>query len=393
MGLSNGREGGFRASLTVLTASILALAVVVAVIRHYLQPPPSGQEPVPAPSAVPSAAFPGDPAEATEKLLQTLNQKLESLDLLKLLSREVETRPATVQGKIFPTYREQFRLPLRYSAGELARMLDDAARTLGARLASQPATVYGNDGGTRYDCSFVYDAEWAPVEVDFVRTDAPKICLIIDDGGYQRGGTLDHLYGLKVPVTVSIIPDAQFSTGLAEDFPGHGVEVMCHLPMEGHEKGMVGNNYKELLKKGMDPAEAEREVERGLDGLPNVRGLNNHMGSVATTDPELMGEVCRVLKSKGLFIIDSRTTAQSVVEGVARKAQVPVAHRDVFLDNVETPAAILKQLEKTEAFARKHGLAVAIGHFKGVTLQTLEGAVRRLKDRGIQFVYASEVVQ
>lgn len=393
MGFSNGQGGGLRASMTVLLASGLALAVVAAAIWRYLQPPPAGQGPLPTLPAVPSAAFPGDPAEATEKLLQTLNQKLESLDLLKLLSREVETRSATVRGKAFPTYREQFRLPLRYSAGELARVLDDAGRALGARLASQPATVYGNDGSIRYDCSFVYDSEWVPVEVDFVRTDAPRICLIIDDGGYQRGGTLDHLYGFKVPVTVSIIPDAQFSTGLAEDFPGHGVEVMCHLPMEGHEKGMVGNNYKELLKKGMDPAEAEREVERGLDGLPNVRGLNNHMGSVATTDPELMGEVCRVLKSRGLFIIDSRTTAQSVVEGVARKAQVPVAHRDVFLDNVETPEAILGQLEKAEAFARKHGLAVAIGHFKGVTLRTLEGAVQRLKDQGIQFVYASEVVR
>jgi polysaccharide deacetylase 2 family uncharacterized protein YibQ len=163
--------------------------------------------------------------------------------------------------------------------------------------------------------------------------------------------------------------------------------------MEGHEKGMVGGNYKELLKKGMEADQAKEAVEKALENLPNCRGLNNHMGSVATEDPELMADVCAVLKAHGLFIIDSRTTAKSMMAKEAQKAGVPVASRNVFLDNVETPEAILKQLEQTAAYAKKHGLVVAIGHFKPLTLQTLESEIPKLKEKGFQFVYASEVVK
>jgi polysaccharide deacetylase 2 family uncharacterized protein YibQ len=50
-------------------------------------------------------------------------------------------------------------------------------------------------------------------------------------------------------------------------------------------------------------------------------------------------------------------------------------------------------LDQLVARARKKGLAVGIGHFKTVTLQTLELAIPKLKEQGIQFVYASEVVK
>jgi uncharacterized protein len=375
-----------------LIAVVAALGFLLG--RYLAKPPKAGNSAPPANIAIvqPTMAFKGDPAEATDKLLKALNAKLAEMGLYEPLV-QVFTQPATVQGKTFPAYSERIPLPLRYSADQLIDNLIQAAQSLGAQPASKPAVGHGNNGNISYSCSFDYDNEWTPVELVLLEVHAPKVCLIIDDAGYQKGEALKHLYGFKVPVTVSIIPDTQFSKSLAEDFPGHGVEVMCHMPMEGHEKGMVGNAYKELLKKGMASSKVGEELKQALEDLPNCRGLNNHMGSVATVDPELMWDVCQVLKSRNLFIIDSRTTAQSVVEGVAQKAGLPVAHRDIFLDNVESPGAILKQLDLTVAYARKHGIAVAIGHFKLTTLKTLEEAVGPLKDQGIQFVYASEVVK
>lgn len=316
------------------------------------------------------------------------------MDLLKLLAQDVETRPATFNGKIFPTYVETFRLPLRYSAEQIRNELAKAVEPLGARVTDTRVNIHGGAAFADADSyAFAFDAGWTPVEIDLQKTSNPKICLIIDDGGYQKGKALEAIYGFKVPVTVSIIPDVEFSKSLAEEFPAHGVEVMCHMPMEGHEKGMVGANYKELLKKGMGPDQAKAELEEALEDLPNCRGLNNHMGSVATEDPDLMGDVCEVLKAHGLFLIDSRTTAKSVIEMQAKKVGVPVAGRNVFLDNVETPDAILKQLNQAASYAKRHGLAVAIGHFKPITLQTLESVIPKLKDEGFQFVYASEVVR
>ncbi len=376
-------KGNIRGFLANFLVIFLSLAVVVFLMWRYFKGSSAVSAAKPFSTPGTSDFFRGDPAESTDKLLKALNDKLQSLDLLKLLDREVETRPATVQGKVISTYFEEFRLPWRYSARELASQLESTAQPLGARETL-------SDSGS---CLFTYSSEWVPVEISFNEVKKPRICLIIDDGGYQKGEALEHLYGFKVPVTVSIIPDVEFSKSLAEEFPAHGVEVMCHMPMEGHEKGTVGGNYKALLKKGMDSSVAKKDVEEALEDLPNCRGLNNHMGSVATEDPELILGVCEALKPGGLFIIDSRTTAKSVVEQEARKTGVPVASRNVFLDNVETPGAILKQLGQAAAYAKKHGQVVAIGHFKVVTLKTLEEAVHQLRDQGFQFVYASEAVK
>lgn len=384
-GFPRREKGDVRVFLITVAVVLLVLAVAAVLMWRYLESPPKTAGPGPAPTVVTSPGVPADPSGATNLLLKILNDRMQSLDLLKLLDREVQTQPVTARGKVITTYRETFRLPLRYSADEIAKQLNESAGSLGARLDPSEASK-----GTY---AFAFNSEWVPVEMIFAPPTRPRVCLIIDDGGYQKGEALGHLYGCRIPITVAIIPDVEFSKNLAEELPGHGVEVMCHMPMEGHEKGMVGGNYKELLRKGMGDSKARSELEKALDGLPNCRGLNNHMGSVATVDPELMWDVCQVLKSRGLFIIDSRTTAQSVVEPVAKKAQVPVAHRDIFLDNVETPEAILRQLDQLVARARKKGLAVGIGHFKTLTLKTLEEAVQKLKEQGIQFVYASEIVR
>jgi polysaccharide deacetylase 2 family uncharacterized protein YibQ len=100
-----------------------------------------------------------------------------------------------------------------------------------------------------------------------------------------------------------------------------------------------------------------------------------------------------VLKARGLYLIDSRTTPQSVEADEAVKVHLLHAKRDVFLDNVETPEAILAQLGRLVRFAQRHGTSVGIGHFKTITLRTLRDAIPALKAQGIEFVYASEVVQ
>src|SRR5690606_41144538 len=53
--------------------------------------------------------------------------------------------------------------------------------------------------------------------------------------------------------------------------------------------------------------------------LPHVSGVNNHMGSKATADPRVVSDVLRAVKEAGLFFLDSRTTADSVVAQVARE--------------------------------------------------------------------------
>jgi len=344
-------------------------------------------EPVSVPSFFTSpGAFKGDASQATTQLVMALNQQLETLGVLKLLSEPVDVEPVTAQGKIFPGYHETFRLPARFSPDSLASLLAQTAAPLGAKILSQ------SPEGTTTDYSFGYEPDWVPIKISLVEVKNPKVCVIIDDGGYQKGAALEALYQFKVPVTVSVIPDVLYSKALALEMPAHGIEVMCHMPMQGHEEAQK-DDYKEFLKLGMRVEDVEQIVGRALDALPGCVGMNNHMGSQATADEDLMLKVCQVLKARGLYLIDSRTTPQSVEADEAVKVHLLHTKRDVFLDNTETPEAILVQLNRLVRLAQKRGTAVGIGHFKVVTLQTLRDAIPRLRAEGIQFVYASEVVQ
>lgn len=373
--------------LIILTLLLIAIALGLLYKWFFGGPSTTGPRPIPTPGTTPAVTT---VVQSSDELWNAFAGKLKGLDLLKLRMQAPSTHQVSVDGQDRSAHWERLRLPDLYVPQRLAAILAEVAAPLGARLVRPPVAVEEPEVGTIFPC--LYAGPQGAVRIDWVFTSKPRICIIIDDAGYQRGEALESLYRFKVPVTVSIIPHTQFSNELAQEFPDHGVEVMCHLPMQGHEKVKPGD-YKEFLKRGMNTERAKEELGTGLADLPNCRGLNNHMGSIATTDLRLMKTVCQGLKERGLFVIDSRTSARAVVYKAAKAVHVPVAQRQTFLDNTETPSAILKQLRVATAYAKKHGQVVAIGHFKTITLRTLETAVHDLEKEGYEFVYASEVVK
>jgi hypothetical protein len=98
------------------------------------------------------------------------------------------------------------------------------------------------------------------------------------------------------------------------------------------------------------------------------------------------------LRDRDLFFIDSRTTAQSVAADAARKAGVPTASRNVFLDDTETPEYVKQQIALAVHDARKNGFAIAIGHPHAGTLQALQEMLPQVEGHGVTLVFVSEVV-
>ena len=78
-----------------------------------------------------------------------------------------------------------------------------------------------------------------------------------------------------------------------------------------------------------------KQLNNDLKAVPNVIGVNNHMGSFLTQDRKAMAVVLGEIKRKGLFFVDSRTTSKTVAYDVARKLGLKSAMRDVFLDDIE----------------------------------------------------------
>jgi len=141
----------------------------------------------------------------------------------------------------------------------------------------------------------------------------------------------------------------------------------------------------------MDKEEIEYIVDQDISSLRFIKGVSNHMGSLATEDARTMEVVFKLLKKRGLYFLDSVVTPKSICGVLARKMGLRFAKRDVFLDNVEDPAYIKKQISKLKIKARSHGQAVGIGHDRRVTLEVLAEVIPELKKEGYKFVFVSEL--
>lgn len=199
----------------------------------------------------------------------------------------------------------------------------------------------------------------------------------------------DAVIALRYPLTISVLPHLPLSSQLADEAAHRGDEVMLHLPMQPDSETTPHEVVE--LRPGM-PAKEVRSVLVGmLDTVPHASGVNNHEGSRATADPKLMDALMPALRERGLFFIDSRTTASTVAYDTAHRLGVRAASRKVFLDDSPNERAIKEQIDLAVKDAERDGEAIAIGHPHPQTIAVLREMLPRLKEHGIQLVFASDL--
>ncbi|MEA2039894.1 MAG: divergent polysaccharide deacetylase family protein [Thermodesulfobacteriota bacterium] len=217
----------------------------------------------------------------------------------------------------------------------------------------------------------------------------PKIAIIIDDMGYNSDMAFSFIH-LDLPLTFSVLPYAPFTKIIIQEANQKGREVLLHLPMEPKNYPSVDPGPGSLFLT-MDEQEIKQILDQDLGEILGAQGVNNHMGSSFTEDRDKMLIVLKELKRRQLFYIDSRTTIDTVAFETAKAIGLPVASRDVFLDNQLVAKAIKIQLERLLSIARHSGTAIGIAHPHKETLNTLEGCSAKLKEE-FQIVPVSELV-
>ena len=181
-----------------------------------------------------------------------------------------------------------------------------------------------------------------------------RIAIVIDDLGHDRAAA-ERLLALGLPLSYAVLPFENHSVEVAELLRSRGAEILLHLPMEPEGGADPGPG---ALTERMSPAEAADATRVALDAVVGAVGVNNHMGSAVTADRATMEAAIGVLDEKGLFFLDSRTSAESVGYDVARSASVPTSRRDLFLDEVDDEEAIGKAIDQLIAIARAKGAAL-----------------------------------
>jgi len=200
---------------------------------------------------------------------------------------------------------------------------------------------------------------------------ASGLALILDDVGYDMQA-LKRILALPIPVAIAVIPDAPYAQASATMAHEQGQIVMLHLPMEPTSENYRNKMTPYFLHEKMSRKELRETFQRGLDKVPFVEGVNNHMGSYLSEQMEHMRWVMQVCREQGFFFVDSKTSHKSVAVEAAELMDVPWASREVFLDHDLDPEAMKRAWKSAERCLEKGYRCVVIAHPHKETVAFLE---------------------
>jgi polysaccharide deacetylase 2 family uncharacterized protein YibQ len=121
--------------------------------------------------------------------------------------------------------------------------------------------------------------------------------------------------------------------------------------------------------------------------------MNNPQGSKITADERVMRTVLAFCRDHGIYVLDSKTTAESVVPAVAAGMGIRIRERDVFVDNIQERTAMIRFVQEGLQKAEKKGAAVMIGHVWSSELAgILQELYPELVDQGYSLATISQIM-
>lgn len=282
---------------------------------------------------------------------------------------------------------ERFSLDLQAAAHNLGGRLEP--RLLGERGGYGLARLEGTVGTTRWRVLVLGESARTsrrtsvpartprPEPPRAASAGSPRLAVVLDDAGNSLE-VCEQVRALAPEVAVAVLPNTPLSTDVARCLASQGRELLLHLPMQPVEDD-GGGPGPDAVEVGLSSSEIASRFRRALERVPGARGVNNHMGSLATTDVTTMEALAAALRPTGLYFLDSRTSPDTVAEVVMRDVGIPALRRDVFLDVVGEPAAVRRALAEAVELCKQQGHVVAIGHVHPATLQVLAAELPRLR--------------
>ena len=203
-----------------------------------------------------------------------------------------------------------------------------------------------------------------------------KLAIVIDDAGYHSKEDA-AIFAMPREISVAIIPAAPYARARNQEAKSQGRDILIHMPMQPVSAVKIEDGGLHL---GMSEAQVNDRVNTAKNIVRDAIGMNNHMGSAATADPQLMTYLMTALQEKHLFFLDSRTIGKSVAGKIAKEQGVRSLDRHIFLDDSNEFADVQRQFKAAIHYARKHGSAIAIGHPRANTIAVLQAGLNNLPE-------------
>lgn len=214
-------------------------------------------------------------------------------------------------------------------------------------------------------------------------TKKAKLAIIIDD--MANASQVKGLKALNLKLNPSFFPPDKrhpLTPKFAKEFDFY----MVHLPL-------AAINYNKPELDTLNPNDSKERIFKKIGQIKkdfkSLKYINNHTGSLFTSNEEAMRKLYGALIKEKLVFVDSKTIGNSKAQKIAKETGEIYIQRDVFLDNEDEVNYIKNQLSNAVKLAQKKGFAIAIGHPRKNTFKALEESKDLLKK--VELVYLSEV--
>lgn len=261
----------------------------------------------------------------------------------------------------------------------------------------QVITVYESNDGNSIEMK-LYDPKEKRYFILKIKNDLnnlyekiTKLSIIIDDFGYFSDELLQEFLALDKNINFSILPELSYSQEVMQKAYNQGRETMIHMPMEpiSYPQNDPGKN---AIFVNLSEKEIKKRVKKYIKNLPLCIGVNNHMGSLAMQHKNVLIPIMDILKEKGLFFVDSRTTPKTVGYELAQEMDIPAYIIDSFLDTGTFPDRVTAKTNRLLELAKSQNKIVVISHCTPKSLEELKQILRNIEDKDFKLVPISDIV-
>lgn len=213
----------------------------------------------------------------------------------------------------------------------------------------------------------------------------PRVALIVGGLGLNAVTTRAAIERLPAEVTLSFVPYAEGLQGWIDMARAQGHEVLIEMPMEptGYPDNDPGPHTL-LASGGADDVTAKMNWLLGR--ATGYFGVTNYLGDRFMASDAGMNAFLGVLRQRGVAFLDDGSAGR-------RPGAWARASADRVIDQTQSPAAIMAQLNAIEALAKARGSALGTGFSYPVTVEAASRWAEGLEARGLQLAPASAMTQ
>ena len=213
----------------------------------------------------------------------------------------------------------------------------------------------------------------------------PRISILITDVGLNTKSSTAAIDSLPGQIDIGFSPYGRNLQDWMDKARAKGHEGFLMIPTEpinypGNDPG------PHTLIADADERDNLLRLDWVLSQVTGYVGVVNHMGSKFTASEEALTPVLTELQSRGLMLLDSRSTRFSMAARTARRLNMPRAINDRYIDNVITSAEIQRQLAELENTANTFGAALGLARATPLTIKEIASWAMSLNEKNIELV-------